>query len=111
MLDGIEQPGDRRLLQDIAQTPQVNADLWRDGFDVGREAGLASGYIDAMMEAARLLIELGAGIGDAKLQSAYTHVAEVLLDKAKGVISRKVGKPSAEPATGPSGPDGIDGAD
>ena len=57
MLDGIEQPGDRRLLKDIAETPQASADAWRDGYEYGKKQWKVCGYVEGMHQAARLLID------------------------------------------------------
>lgn len=87
MLDGIEQPGDRRLLKDIAETPQASADAWSDGYANGLANGRKMGYIDAMMEATRLLIDVGAGTANELVRIEVSAIAEVLLGKAKDAIN------------------------
>lgn len=86
MLDGIEQPGDRRLLADIAGTPQTNADLWRDGYDTGRGHGKSCGKVDGFMVAARRLIEVAGNNADADTRDLLAGLAQEFIDAAKHEI-------------------------
>lgn len=83
MLDGIEQPGDRRLLADIAATPEASADLWTEGYSRGLASGRKLGYADAMMETVRLLIDVGAGTANELVRIEVSAIAELLITKAK----------------------------
>lgn len=88
MLDGIKQPGDRRLLADIAATPDALAEVWTDGYSLGLKNGRKAGYVDAMLETVRLLIDVGAGTANELVRIEVSAIAEVLLGKAKQAINQ-----------------------
>lgn len=88
MLDGIEQPGDRRLMEDIAKTPQASADAWYDGYVNGLANGRMKGYVDAMMEAIRLVCGAGGRTANELVDNELLAIAKVLVGKTEEAINQ-----------------------
>lgn len=87
MLDGIEQPGDRRLLKDIAETPQASADAWRDGYDYGKKQWKVCGYVEGMHQAHRLLVATAANTDNQAVKDYLNGTSDTLLRWAKDAIN------------------------